>query len=88
MKIVVLCDRWREKEIPTDIIFDKIGKAKTLEIYIAAGDERKLIFEKAVEEIMTEYNCSIRFNIERVDMERSNMLIQGWAFDSKDGSRR
>lgn len=26
MKIVVLCDRWREKEIPTDIVFDKIGK--------------------------------------------------------------
>ena len=26
MKIVVLCDRWRGEEIPTDIIFDKIGK--------------------------------------------------------------
>lgn len=26
MKIVVLCDRWREEEIPEDIIFDKIGK--------------------------------------------------------------
>lgn len=26
MKIVVLCDRWRENEFPTDIIFDEIGK--------------------------------------------------------------
>ena len=26
MKIVVLCDRWREEEIPEDIVFDKIGK--------------------------------------------------------------
>lgn len=26
MKIVVLCDRWREEEIPKDIIFDEIGK--------------------------------------------------------------
>lgn len=26
MKIVVLCDRWREEEIPKDIVFDKIGK--------------------------------------------------------------
>jgi len=26
MKIVVICDRWREKEEPTDIVFDKIGK--------------------------------------------------------------
>lgn len=67
-------------------VLDKIGNAKTLEIYIVSGEERKLILEKAVEEIMNEYNCSIRFNIERVDMERSNMLIQGWAFDSKDGS--
>lgn len=25
MKIVVLCDRWREEK-PTDIVFDKIGK--------------------------------------------------------------
>ena len=26
MKIVVLCDRWREEEIPKDIVFDEIGK--------------------------------------------------------------
>lgn len=26
MKIVVLCDRWREEKMPEDIIFDKIGK--------------------------------------------------------------
>ena len=26
MKIVVLCDRWREKEMPEDIVFDKIAK--------------------------------------------------------------
>ena len=26
MKIVVMCDRWREKEIPEDINFDIIGK--------------------------------------------------------------
>ena len=26
MKIVVLCDRWRDNEIPKDIVFDKIGK--------------------------------------------------------------
>lgn len=26
MKIVVLCDRWRNEEMPEDIIFDKIGK--------------------------------------------------------------
>lgn len=26
MKIVVLCDRWRDKEIPKDIKFDEIGK--------------------------------------------------------------
>ena len=32
MKIVVLCDKWREKEIPKDIIFDKIGKECIKEI--------------------------------------------------------
>lgn len=26
MKIVVICDRWRKKEIPKDVVFDKIGK--------------------------------------------------------------
>lgn len=26
MKIVVLCDRWREEEIPKEIVFDEIGK--------------------------------------------------------------
>ena len=26
MKIVVVCDRWRENEIPTDIKFDVIGR--------------------------------------------------------------
>ncbi len=26
MKIVVLCDRWRENEMPKDITFDKLGK--------------------------------------------------------------
>lgn len=72
--------------IVVEDLLNVLGTHKSFEVYIASGDEKQLIFQTEVSEILNEYNCSIRFNIERVDMERSNMVIQGWAFDTRNSA--
>lgn len=57
-----------------------------LEVVLTSEGESQAILQKGAADVLNEYNCTIRYNVERVDMERGNMILQGWAFDTKNAS--
>lgn len=68
MKIVVTCDRWRDKEIPTDIKFDEIGKEiieKTNGNYIK--EKYKIQDEREIGELLRKDRIELIKTIENND---------------------
>jgi len=65
MKVVVICDRWRESEIPTDINFDVIGKEILRKVDgNMIREEYKIKDEKQIGELLRDKRIELIKSIE------------------------
>ncbi len=54
-----------------------------IEIFIAAGDEKRLLYKKTTEELKTAFQKnSIRFQIDECTLSDGKILIHGWILDA------
>lgn len=88
-----IVDVIKDAEIPEkpgfSILIDEIQTwsrdYKYLQLCVVSEEGTEILFEKSIEQIVSEYRYdSIFYNVEKVDLWRDQVIIQGWCFEHEN----